>query len=99
MPRLTFDVYTNYAYLTDYAHIEAQLYDNETKQNLLFLKTSANASTSASTPLRIGEFPGLSERTYTLIVRLLDTRFRIVHGRMVLVAMRADRVTRVGVNR
>lgn len=98
MSVLTIDVSTNYLYLTEYAHIEATLYDNETKQTLSFIKSAA-AGATATAPLRAGEFPGLSRKIYTVTVRLLDTRFRPVNGRVVIVSMINDRVTRVSIRR
>ncbi len=98
MATLTIDVYSNYSFGIDYVHLDARLYDNETKQTLSFIKTGAVGSTAA-TAVRVGEFPGLSRKVYTVIVQLLDVNFRPVGGRIVIVSMINDRVTRVYIRR
>ncbi|MBK9270110.1 MAG: hypothetical protein IPM48_00810 [Saprospiraceae bacterium] len=98
MPRLTIDVVTDYRYLTEFAHIEAVLYDNESKQTYTSLSSSA-ADAAETGGHRMSEFPNLARKSYTLLVRLLDTHFRTVKGKRTIISLANDRVTRVSIRR
>lgn len=97
MPALTVDVSTNYSALIDYVHVDVRLYDNETRQSFGCWRTGAVGVSPAV--VRVAEFPGLSRRAYTLIVQLIDVNLKPVDGRVILIAMTDDRVTRVNIPR